>query len=368
MLDARMIRHSGIGTYLRGLLSGFEGNAFFEKFKLGLSLPDSLSSEAKGKAISRFNAPIYSLNEQVSYPGQLKRCRLWHAPHYNIPLTPIPRGTRLVVTVHDLIHWIFRDRFFSPIQSFYAQVLLKQVVKRADRIIAVSRRTQEDLIQYFNASPEKIDVIYEGVNEDYFDSMSPEEVQKILASYQLPTSFFLYVGLLKPHKNVNRLISVFQKLRKAGKIRSDLVIVGKKDVRYPRGHKLVQNLRTGGGVHYITEVRSSCELKALYASARALVHPSLYEGFGLTVLESMAAGTPVICSNAASLPEVAGEAAYFIDPYSDASLEKALVRMEEDESFRTSFAQKGQKQSRKFSWKKSADETIQVYQEVLDSK
>ncbi len=369
MLDARMIRHSGIGTYLRGLVSGFQGNSFFEKVKLGFAIPDSLSGEIKEAGlVSRFNAPVYSVQEQLQYPRQIARCRLWHAPHYNIPLTPIPSGTGLVVTVHDLIHWIFRKEFFSPLQALYAGLLLKRVVKRADRIIAVSQRTREDLMQHFKAPREKIDVIYEGVNEDFFERPSPEESRKLLQNYQLPQNFFLYVGLLKPHKNVHRLISLFQKLKRAGRLRSELVIVGKKDERYPRGYELLQNLQSGEGLHYFSSVRSPRELKALYALAKALVHPSLYEGFGLTVLESMAVGTPVICSRAASLPEVAGEAASFIEPHSDSSLEKALIQMEEDQPLRESLAQRGKIQARKFSWKQAADETVRVYQKVRDSR
>ena len=369
MLDARMIRHSGIGTYLRGLVSGFQGNPFFEKVKLGFAVPDSLSGEIEGAGpVFGFNAPVYSIQEQLQYPRQISRCRLWHAPHYNIPLLPIPPRAGLVVTVHDLIHWIFRKDFFSPLQTLYSALLLKRVVKRADRIIVVSQRTREDLIQHFKAPHQKIDVIYEGVNEDFFDRPSPEESRKILKNYQLPENFFLYVGLLKPHKNVHRLISLFQKLKRAGRLRSGLVIVGKKDQWYPRGYELLQNLQSGDSLHYFPSVQSSRELKALYASAKALVHPSLYEGFGLTVLESMAIGTPVICSRAASLPEVAGEAASFIEPHSDSSLEKALIQMEEDPSLRESLAQRGKAQARKFSWKQAADETVRVYRKVLESR
>ena len=368
MLDARMLRHSGIGTYLRGLLTGFEGNSFFQSLQLGLAVPDSLHDEVKTpRPISRFNAPIYSISEQLAYPGQLKQSRLWHAPHYNVPLTPIPHGTRLVVTVHDLIHWIFRKEFFSPLQSLYAKLLIKRVVKCADRVIAVSERTKEDLVRHFNAPPGKIRVIYEGVREDYFEPLPAEERAQLVKNYPLPPRFFLYIGLLKPHKNVNKLISVFQRLRRQGKLRSELVIVGKKDARYPKGFELLRELKTADGIHYFSEVRSSAELKAFYASALALVHPSLYEGFGLTVLEAMAMGTPVISSHAASLPEVAGGATYSFDPSSDASLEKALIETEENQSLRTSLSDKGKNQARKFSWKKAAQETIQIYREVLDS-
>ena len=356
MVDARMLGHSGIGTYLRGLLREYEKAPFFQECSLGLALPPSLFSQVGGSLkLFAFDAPVYSMKEQAMYPFQLKKSRLWHASHYNIPL--LKQGARLIVTVHDLIHWIFRKEFYSPLQSLYAQIFFKKVTQLADRIIAVSHQTRDDLIQFFGASPEKIRVIYEGVTPEFFEPWSEEEKRKLIQKYQLPDRFFLYVGLLKPHKNVKFLAEVFLKLRKEGRIHSDLVIVGKKDQKFP--------LPTGEGLHCLSQVGSRKELAGFYASARALVHPSFYEGFGLTCLEAMASGAPVIVSRVASLPEVVGEAGYYVDPYSEESLRQAILELEENDTLCRELSEKGKLRARQFNWPKAAKETIEVYKEVL---
>ena len=365
VLDARMIRHSGIGTYVRGLLGTYRNHPFFQQHSFGLALPPSLFSE--GDSVGKlhpFRSPVYSVLEQVEYPFRMGNCRLWHAPHYNIPL--LKGKTRLVVTIHDLIHWIFQKEFYSPLQATYVRLLFQRLSKSADRIIAVSQRTRDDLIQHFKVPAEKIRVIYEGVSEEFFSPMDPERRRQFLRERDLPEQFLLYVGLMKPHKNVERLLRVFKKLRREGKIKSPLVLVGKKDKHYPKGFESTRDLANGDGIHYLPEVSTRKELVSLYASALALIHPSLYEGFGLTCLEAMASGLPVAVSRAASLPEVVGEAGYYFDPYSEDSLAEALTTMESEERLRKELAQRGRERARKFSWAKAAEETIQVYREVLE--
>lgn len=363
-LDARMIRHSGIGTYLQGLLGEYRQHPFFEKHRLGLALPPGASWPVDGRSFTfPFHAPVYSVREQLEYPLKLGRCRLWHAPHYNVPL--LRKGTLLVVTIHDLIHWLFRKRFYSSFQAFYARVFLQTAVKSAARIITVSQRTREDLIQNFKVPSERIRVIYEGVEPEFFQDVDPREQGRLLEKYSLPERFFLYVGLIKPHKNVKRLLEVFKRLRAEGRVNSALVLLGKKDRNYPKGFEILQRLKTGEGIYYLPKVETRRELFSLYRSARALIHPSLYEGFGLTCLEAMASGTPVIVSRVASLPEVVGEAGLYVDPNSDASLADAIVELEENEKLRRQLAEKGRLRARQFTWAKAASETIRVYEEVL---
>ena len=209
-------------------------------------------------------------------------------------------------------------------------------------------------------------MVYEGVSESFFAPSTLDEQKQILEKYGLPGEFFLTVGLLKPHKNVERLLRVFEKLRQSKKIRSALVVVGRKDHRYGKGRESLRRLETGNGIFYLPEVHGRKELALLYRAAKCLVHPSYYEGFGLTCLEAMASGTPVIVSRAGSLPEVVGEAGRYIDPTSDESLEKALLELEEDKALRESLAQKGPARARNFTWTKAARETIQIYEELLN--
>lgn len=362
LLDARMIRNSGIGTYLRGLVGAYRNDDFFKTYSLGLTLPLGEKSDEDFPSRS-FLTPVYSLWEQIEYPFHLKRCRLWHAPHYNIPF--VKGGTRLVVTVHDLIHWVFGHAFYSPLQRGYARLFFERLVRQADRIITVSRHTRKDLIHFFNAPEDKIRVIHEGVEPFFFEPAGEAQRQSCLKKYRLPDRFFLYVGLLKPHKNVKRLIEAFRIVWDQKKIKTPLVIVGKKDKSYPKGHEVLGQLGSGEGIYYLPRVESRQELLSLYGSALALVHPSLYEGFGLTCLEAMAAGTPVIVSNAASLPEVVGEAAHFIDPHSTESIEQSLIELETNGDLREELALKGRVRARQFRWEEAARKTIEVYQELL---
>lgn len=365
ILDARMIRHSGIGTYLRGLIEGYRSHPFFEKHPLAFSFAPPFNSKAAsdGRWIP-FYSPIYSVWEQMEYPLRMRHVRLWHAPHYNIPLIK-PRAA-LIVTVHDLIHWIFRKKFYSRAKALYASIFFRRVAQIADRVITVSQQTKNDLIQHFNVPEDRIRVVYEGVNENFFTPHSSDERKQILEKYGLPREFLLYVGLLKPHKNVERLLRVFGRLWQSKRIQSALVIVGRKDRRYGKDQERLQRLKTGNGIFYLPEVDGRRELALLYHSAKCLIHPSYYEGFGLTCLEAMASGTPVIVSRAASLPEVVGEAGLYIDPSSDESLEEAILELEEDQVLRENLAQKGVARARGFTWAKAAQETIQIYKELLE--
>ncbi|HXV28026.1 MAG TPA: glycosyltransferase, partial [bacterium] len=164
-MDIRMIRHTGIGTHIRGLLESWiqSGEARGKGFSL---FGNQGSSDSYADLpVHNFRSPIYSVQEQIEYPFCLSRCRLWHAPHYNVPLSK--SNARLVVTIHDLIHWIFRKDFYSPLQALYAKTMLSQAVAKASRIITVSQKTREDLIHYFEADPDRIAVIPEGVNRNY---------------------------------------------------------------------------------------------------------------------------------------------------------------------------------------------------------
>lgn len=365
ILDARMIGHSGIGTYLRGLLEEYSRQDFFKEQTLALALTPGLFSELNG-AYPRFPfySPIYSVREQMEYLFHLRRCRLWHAPHYNVPV--LKKGVRLVVTVHDLIHWIFRREFYSSLQAAYARFFFQRVVHLADQIIAVSEQTRWDLIRYFKASPDQVRVIYEGVSEDFFQPHSPDARNELLEKYHLPKRFFLYVGLIKPHKNLSLLLKVFNALRSKKKLEMDLVVVGKKDKKYPKGYEWLAGIKTGEGVYYIPAIPSRRDLACLYASAFSLVHPSLYEGFGLTCLEAMASGTPVIVSKAGPLPEVVGDAGLFIDPSSESSLAEALLEMSANESLRRDLIERGRLRAREFSWSQAARQTVDLYRELLD--
>ncbi|MFA5158900.1 MAG: glycosyltransferase family 1 protein [Candidatus Omnitrophota bacterium] len=361
-LDVRMLQNSGIGTYLRGLLSGLR--------MLGLDKDLALFGPrpAETRPGHVFSAPIYSIREQLQYPALIRQCRLWHAPHYNVPLR---KGkTKLVVTIHDIIHWIFRKQFLSPLQTAYAGFMLRKAITSADQIIAVSYHTQKDLITHFRAPEQKITVIHEGVDETCRE-IPPGELQpafeKIRTKYGVPQDFFLYVGLIKPHKNILMLVRLFRKLKEQGKVRASLVLIGRKDKTYPPGYEALSTLCSTRDIFYLPAIDPQ-ELKVFYNQALALVHPSLYEGFGLTLLEAMCSGTPVLTTNSSSIPEVVGDAALRVDATDEVAMMNALVRLDQDMPLRESLRLKGYERAKIFSWKETARKTAEVYEKALAEK
>lgn len=363
-IDIRMIWHTGIGTYLRGILSEFlKGET--QTHKIGLFYPPQYSEHPPCRA-QMFSSPIYSIREQWEYPRHLRLCKLWHAPHYNVPIW---KGkTKVIVTIHDIIHWIFRREFrLTPLQIFYAGRMLTQAVRQSDHILTVSENTKKDLVEHFSADPSKVSVIYEGVSERFCPDCPKDISLNLEAKYHLPPRFFLYVGMIKPHKNVAWLAELFLELHQKGVLQLPLVIVGKLDPKDHAAGSILRRAVQKGVVLHIPQAGEE-ELPVLYRKAAALVHPSLYEGFGLTLLEAMACGTPVLAWRVASIPEVAGKAAYLIHCKDFTGFTGALRALETQESLRSELSRKGLEHVQKFLWERTARETLKVYERVLNKK
>jgi len=273
----------------------------------------------------------------------------------------------LVVTIHDIIHWIFRKQFLSPLQILYAGFMIRKAITSADHIIAISHYTKKDLIEHFQAPEAKITVIHQGVQE-VSQPLSPPQLksafERIRAKYRLPDNFFLYVGLIKPHKNVLMLLRLFRKLKEQGKVKASLVLIGRKDKSYPSGYEELAMLTSTNDIHYLPLIDHE-ELEVFYHQALALIHPSLYEGFGLTLLEAMSFGTPVLTTNSSSIPEVVGDAALRVDATDEISMGDAMIRLEQDTGLRESLRQKGLERVKLFSWNETARKTVDVYKKVL---
>jgi glycosyltransferase involved in cell wall biosynthesis len=276
---------------------------------------------------------------------------------------PFFTQTKLVATIHDLIPYLFRGRFFNQRQALYFGTMLRRIAEKAARIITVSQSTKKDLVREFQIDPSKINVIYEGVDPIFRRGFSPIEKEEIRRRLNLPDRFILYVGLIKPHKNIGPLIEAVRKLRRKDPDFPKLVIVGKKDKRYPPGYEYLSRLGTDDDLVTLGEVNHEC-LPMLYQLAFCFVLPSLYEGFGLTVLEAFASECPVLCSNRASLCEVAGGAALFFDPTSDEELEALLEKIAADDALRMGLREAGRRQLQHFSWENAAYETLRIYEEV----
>ena len=389
-IDARMIRHSGIGTYLRNLLwefqkldhPRFEFTLFGSRKQFQDSNGSYILREVKncesrsntqhgtgitiygrvGYEIRPFNQPIYSLSEQIAYFSKTRSVDLWHAPHYNAPFFS---SSKLVVTIHDLIPLIFSGKFFSKPKHFYLANALKRISEQAENIIAVSECTKRDLVDLVKVPAERIRVIYEGVSSEFRPIGDLALLERVRSRYQIPknANLILYVGLIKPHKNLGVLTQAVKRLRREGKIDHKLVIVGKKDRTYPTGSEFLAEIHSDEDIIYRERVEHE-DLPALYNLASIFILPSLYEGFGLPVLEALACGIPVIVSNRASLPEVVGEAALLFEADSEESLAEAILKLARDEKLRQGLRQRGFERARLFSWNRMAQETLKVYEEA----
>lgn len=325
----------------------------------------------------------YSWREQLIMPFLIAKenLDLIHYPHFNVPiLTPV----KFVVTIHDLILTHFptlRATTLSAVmyrfKNLAYRLVISTAVRRARRIITVSEFTKKDLIQKFSVNPEKIRITYEGVanlatGKDHL-FVAKLGKSEILEKYNIYGSdFILYVGNAYPHKNLDFLLTVFKELLQT-KPKLRLVLVGKEDYFYKRLHKLAEDLGLWTDGDYSSSVVftgyvSDQDLEDLYQKSLAYVFPSKYEGFGLPPLEAMAKGCPVVSSNQGSLPEILGEAALYFNPddYQDALFK--IRDILDNEETRNDFRQRGLSRVKKYNWDTCAQDTFNIYKEVLNEK
>ncbi|MFH1861647.1 MAG: glycosyltransferase family 1 protein [bacterium] len=359
--DVRKLWDSGIGTYIRGLLRGFAETGMAIEWDF-----IARSSDAGSDLLQRFPGVIqpsragnYSINELFSLSRIAKRTQaaLFHAPHYILPV-----GLKMpaVVTIHDIIHLKFPEYFSVP-QRAYARFMLNRVKANARMVLTVSEKTREDLVADLHFNPENVVVTYLGVEAQYFQRVSAAAVEEFRAKHSLPRGYLLYVGNLKPHKNVSGLINAWAKL--ASSIRPPLVIVGTRTDHSSFLQRQVRSLHRDKEAFFVGEL-SVKELALAYRGAHLYVQPSWYEGFGLPPLEAMASGVPVAVSNRGSLPEIAGESALIFDPGDLDDMVDALECMITITDLRRAFINKGRMRVRNFYWKKTAQLTYQQYQKI----
>jgi glycosyltransferase involved in cell wall biosynthesis len=281
------------------------------------------------------------------------RIRIIHDPTGVAPFLFGAAGARIIVTVHDVIPWAFPGAS-TLLDTLIYRHWLPRVISRAAGIVTVSETSRRDIVRFLAVPAERIYVVPEGVSACY-QPAPPEAIADVRARYHLPDDFILYVGSAEPRKNLSRLIEACRALWSRGE-GLPLVIAGARQ-EHGKEDEPARLIRLG----YVPEV----DLPALYSAARAFVFPSLYEGFGLPPLEAMACGTPVVCSNTSSIPEVVGEAALTVDPYNIEALAAALQRVLKDEPLRAELRARGLARAAAFTWERVARETLRVYEHVL---
>jgi glycosyltransferase involved in cell wall biosynthesis len=311
-------------------------------------------------------SPNYSIREQVHVPWVLRRERpdVYHAPHY-----VLPAGVRCpsVVTIHDCIHLMFPQYLPNRLAYAYARAQMWAAVRRSDCILTVSEASKRDILHLFNVPPEKIVVVYNAIDSHFAVIPSEEAVARVRERYQLDHQFVLYVGNIKPHKNLVRLIEAFDELRRSGFDHLKLLIIGDEISKLPSLRRAVHHYKLHKHVRFLGYL-SDDQLAILYRLASVFVFPSLYEGFGLPPLEAMASGTPVVTSNVSSLPEVVGDAAVLVNPYDVDAIVEGLRRVLTDPVLAAEMRRKGIERAREFSWERSVAKTWGVYQQVARQK
>jgi glycosyltransferase involved in cell wall biosynthesis len=337
-VDARMVGYSGIGRYLTMALRGLV------PFKKKLLLLVRRGAEKVYPWLEEFprriaDFPIYSVEEQLRLPLLIPRCRVFWSPHFNVPLMRIA-AERRIVTIHDVYHLAFASALPMP-QRLYAKMVIRRAAHMADRITTVSEFSRQEIVRYTGVDIQKIDVIPSGYDSEWLGES--------VSSISLPEKFILFVGNLKPHKNLQRLVRAMEKIEEWS-----LVIVG-------RGEESIEES---------TQVRvlrtvADRDLAQLYRRSSAVVLPSLYEGFGLPPIEAMRCGVPIVVSNIASLPEVCGDAAEYVDPYDEADICRGIVRVLTDAKRRDELILKGKERSNLFSSDKVAVSYRELFSDYL---
>lgn len=371
-----LLGEASIATYLRQLLLHLDKEDSRNQFEL---LFRSFRAETR-KKVAQFRAdPLYSKFSARSLPVPDSVLEwFWTRHSSRIPffetwlgdpdlflstiyLAPVLKKGANVMIAYDLIPLKF-PQFYGNDQPLLEKRIRKGV-ERARAIIAISECTRRDFIEMVGADPSRIHVVYPGCEERFSPTVDQKNLEKVIARYQLRPPYVLYVGSLGPHKNVARLVRAFRRLKQRHRLPHQLVLCGKAKW----GPEVVAEARDliSSGECVVVDFIANDDIPFFYHGAEALAFLSLYEGFGLPPLEAMACGVPVIVSDAASLPEVVGDAGIKVPPTDEEAIEKGLLQILTDRPLREKLKEKGFQQAARFNWPESAKKILKLFQEVL---
>ena len=284
---------------------------------------------------------------------------IFHATDYRV----LPMKIPVVATLHDAIPMKNPAMANSKLRSF-KNYLMRSVAQFADQIVTVSNYAVSELEEYYRIPKDRIKVVHNGVDDSWFEPADRIVLKNILSNRGLDAGYFLTVGTLQPRKNIDRLIDAYLSMPKDVLSGRKLVIIGKKGWQCQDLVKRIKQL-SGGGVVWLDNVTSEGELKYLFSGAEMFIFPSLYEGFGLPILEAFARKKPVIASNNTSLPEVGGDAALYFDPSSTDELRFRMLQLLGDEFLSRDMIERGFLRAKNFTWGETARNMIKVYQTLV---
>lgn len=358
----------GIGTYIRNLIPAMVARdpslrlTLFHARFASPEIPERWMREHWVESLPETIKTLYprwNLLGRPALPASLRAAEILHVTNH-AAVAPAGEGQKLVVTVHDLAFEYFPSLFPRPWRTLY-KLGLRAAIRRADAIVTPSRNTAEDILSRTDVDPKKLHVVP-------LASSLPQgtlDAEDVLARLKVPTPYVLFVGTLEPRKNLVRLVRAYRRVAADG-FPHTLVLAG------PLGwhhESLMRELALQGpGEIVMTGWLSDEELDAVYRAADALVYPSLYEGFGLPVVEAMARGVPTIASTTSAVPEVAGDAALGVDPRSVREIAQAIESVVSDVNVADRMAARGRAQAERFSWDETARRTLEVYEHVVGMK
>lgn len=301
--------------------------------------------------------------EQIAFPRMIREMELnlLHSPHYTMPLSlSIPS----VVTYHDMIFFIHPEKHTFAKRYFFPW-MMRRSSKKAAKIITDSENTCRDAMRFLDISPDKITTVHLGYQDIFRKIDDQKRLNAIRTQYELPDQYIFYAGAIEPRKNVPLLLTVFEKLVQQG-FPHHLVLAGGLGWQYEDVLTQIDAMQAKDRVHRVGHVPYT-DLPIFYNLADVFVYPSVYEGFGLPPLEGMACGTPVITSNISSMPEFVADAGILTPPDDEAALLQAVTKVLSDDDLRQRLSKDGPIRAANFTWKHTAEKTLQIYEQVLGS-
>ncbi|HWR35216.1 MAG TPA: glycosyltransferase family 1 protein [Clostridia bacterium] len=371
-IDIRRVADFGVATYIRNVVRSLgrldHRNEYFligmvERLREIGDLPPNFHSIPVASSQGALKS-YFEFRRHVKHHG----CQLVHVPHTF--WRPTPGDCPYVITVHDLLDYMYRVNSRSAMGQMMHFYLTSLVMKKAARIFAVSHFTGKDVSRVFQVPEKKIEVVYNAIDDRFRQGHTTDADREMIAErYQVNYPFLLYAGRISPHKNVVRIIEAFSALKTdlakdARCPNLKLIIIGDELSKHPDLRRAVIKSGVQNDVRFLGFVPIDV-LRIFYDAAKIFVFPSLYEGFGLPPLEAMAHGTPVVASNTSALPEVTGKAAVLVNPENVFEISRALYRVLLDQSLRERMKIAGLEQAAKFSWDTTVQRMIEVYEEAI---
>jgi glycosyltransferase involved in cell wall biosynthesis len=373
LIDAHLCGRSltGIGRYLKGLIPALLRKNHGHRISLAV-----LEGAESGINLTGIKQDVLLQCYPVSFRGvspkqhiilpliaSKARADVYHHPHFDLPwLNSIPA----IVTIHDL-KYIRYAHFFPELailKRLYIKKMMARSLRRAQKIVAVSEATKHDIMDVFQIPPEKIEVIYHGLDESFLEPCIPDDSKNVYRHDKpIPENYILFVGMRRPHKNIATLIGAFKLVTEHYSSDVHLVIVGASYADYHEPERMVEKLNLQSNVHFLGAVTDG-QLRQYYTQALMFILPSLYEGFGLPLLEAMGLGTPVIGSNISSIPEIIGDAGLLCNPNNIEDIAEKIMRLLDDESLRLQLIEMGRNRARQFTWETASAKMFEIYEEV----